>query len=418
MASTLSTRALKPSFFTLPPHLRTSAYQHTRPFSSTPPRRLTLVDLAIAAPTTLLNTLHTAGLPWYATLPTTALLVRGLLVYYIAALPARRSARIQSHLVPLASARSFLSHIKKPPPAQEAGVPKNAPPIWADKVNRQFRMFWKRWLELHMLGRAFGAPRFHPRGFVNFGVLIAVTEAIRMKCGSREGLLPLVLGPVEAIARQVDPERFPALAPQPTTTTAGTAEEQLVQRMEQARVVGEDGVTTVDLSQLRPEAVPSVYSAQLDPSLQTEGLSWCIDLTVPDPTFLLPTTLMLLMMANIVFRPTIDNRNKRATPTTTLAPKSIQDASEEAKQTLQAPPHQSVIDKYLPPITNFQRIGLVISMVFWAAMLKMPAAILLYFLPSLVVGWVQQRYLDWKVPVVAPIQACRRPLRLKVRKAV
>jgi len=70
----------------------------------------------------------------------------------------------------------------------------------------------------------------------------------------------------------------------------------------------------------------------------------------------------------------------------------------------------------MPPITNLQRIGLCITILFWFAALKMPAAILLYFVPSLMMGWVQRVWLERKVPVLPPIMACRRPLRYRVKK--
>ncbi|KAI7600898.1 hypothetical protein KC346_g13070, partial [Hortaea werneckii] len=84
MATPLRTRALRPSLFHLPPALRVSAFQATtaqRSFTSTS-APFTLVDLAVTPPSYLLDLLHTSlGLPWYAVLPATALVVRSSLLY-------------------------------------------------------------------------------------------------------------------------------------------------------------------------------------------------------------------------------------------------------------------------------------------------------------------------------------------------
>ncbi|KAK5127333.1 hypothetical protein LTR85_006672 [Meristemomyces frigidus] len=424
----LTTRVARASILTLPPHLRVAAYQQSRSFSASAPRKLTLVDIAVAGPTALIDTLHsTAGLPWYAVLPTAAILVRGMLVYYLSALPARRAAQVQSSLVPLASARTL--HKLNNPAAQQREQVLPAP---LKPLSRMIRAFWERNVELHRLGKQFGAPKFHPRGVLNFGMLIAFTEAIRMKCNSREGLLPLVLSPFEAVARTLYPDRYPA-APVAPEASAEPDEEAL----QAATTADEDGMTSIDLSRLRGAEEPSthVYSAYFDPTLKDEGFSWCMDLTAPDPTLLLPTALALTMATNIIFRPTAGRPKtssppplaSHATPTSTQLPVALPGAYDQHTTTPitstpgapDAPPSpdpRGVLAKYLPPITNLQRIGLCITILFWFAALKMPAAILLYFVPSLIVGALQRRWLDRKVPVLPPVQPCRRPLRYKVRK--
>ncbi|KAK4541217.1 hypothetical protein LTR36_008133 [Oleoguttula mirabilis] len=403
----LASRAARASLFHLPPPLRVATYHQSRAFSASAPRNFTLVDIAVAGPSALVDSLHNTGLPWYATLPTAAVLVRGVLVYYLSALPARRAARVQANLVPLASARTLHKLNDANAQARLQKLPPSLRPL-----SRMIRGYWFRSLELHKLGKLFGAPRFHPRGILNFGMLIAFTEAIRIKCGSREGLLPLVLSPFEWVAMQTMPGQFPTVAP---PEPSGLGEEQL----QAATTVSEDGMTSIDLSQLRVAQPGHAHSAHLDPTLTDEGLFWCLDLTAPDPTFLLPTLLSLTMAANIIFRPTA-GKPKASSPAAAtpraLTTSEEQIASPEARKILQAPPAQGILSRYIGPMNFGQRIGLCISIVFFFAALKMPAAILLYFIPSMIMGGLQRMWLDRKVPITPPIQPCRRPLRFKVRK--
>lgn len=56
------------------------------------------------------------------------------------------------------------------------------------------------------------------------------------------------------------------------------------------------------------------------------------------------------------------------------------------------------------------------SIVLVAVVAKLPAAVLLYMVPSMVFTWLQGRWLDWKYPLPEVIKPCRRPVRIKVRK--
>lgn len=426
MSSLLSTRATRTSLLSLPPHLRTSTYLQTRPFSASPTRKLTLVDLAVAGPNAIITAIHSTGLPWYAALPTAALLVRGVLVCYISALPARRAARIQSNLVPLAAARAQWKTNSPEAKARRADQPNGV-----RALDRMFSSVYYRTMELHHLGKLFGASRFHPRGLINFGMLIAFTEAIRMRCGTREGLLPMLLSPLEELKKMMEPPGESAAAAGSTAApTSGavpaTGASDAVMAVDPDSAAS--AASTVDLSQANPEALSRAYSAYFDPTLQSEGLSWCLDLTAPDPTFILPTALAIGMATNIIYRPTSASRAPPKQPTTSTTiptqpvsqtqddPASTPAADAEAQATLSAPPAKGPIERLLPPITNLQRLGLCVVMFFWFAALKMPAAILLYFVPSLMVGYLQRIWLEKKIRVVPPIQACRRPLRYRVRK--
>lgn len=434
MASLLSPRTPSTSLLRLPSHLRTSAYQCTlsRSFSASPPRKLSLIDIAVAPPTYLLDTLHSLGLPWSTALPISAVLIRGVVIYYFSILPGRKAAQIQSHLTPLAAVKALQRH-ESPERRELRRQRQKGMPITVRRLSDVIGKFIAQQQELHKLGKTFGAPRWRWRGLANFGVLIAMTEAIRMKCAAREGLLPLVISPFQWIGRTVRPDLFPT--PPPMTQEA--KDEALEARMEEATTVDAHGNVTYDFTRLSPaQADEAKYTAYFDPSLQQEGIAgWCMDLTVPDPTLMLPVMLGLGMAANIIFRPTAGARPQASQgplsrgpaippkPATTKPTASSDldtvdpSANASAQATLSAPPYTPPkFLGFLPPVTNAQRIGLVIAMAFGFAALKMPAAILLYFIPSLAVGWVQRRWLDVKYPLRAPIGQCARPLRMRVRR--
>ena len=131
--------------------------------------------------------------------------------------------------------------------------------------------------------------------------------------------------------------------------------------------------------QLEPLAAPDTMASYLDPTLQTEGLNWCSDLTVADPTGLLPLTLLATMCSTVLYQ-------------------SVAGASK------------------LTNLTFMQRVGLCFAFLFFLVSQQMPAGILLYFIPSLAAGWLQSRYVSWKHPISPAIQPCARPVRMKIRQ--
>ncbi|TKA24771.1 hypothetical protein B0A50_05759 [Salinomyces thailandicus] len=411
MATTFFHRAVRPSFFSLPPALRLALHHPHLPraFSATPTRKLSLVDVAVTPPTYLLDALHATGLPWFAALPAAAVLVRGVLVYYLSVLPSYRAARIQANLVPLAFARAH-GHNSSPAAMRRREV---LPPRWV-QLDFYIRGFCDRQMQLHRLGKQFGAPRFHPRGVLNFVALIAFTESIRMKCASHEGLLPIVLWPFEKVARLVNPGTSSTPPPTPPPDPAAKAGSFTDDQLRAATITNPDGTTSIDPTLLISQAPasppdPSAYAAYFDPTLQNEGLPWCLDLTAADTTFILPTTLAVVTAANIIFgSPTQARRPPPSYPNLS----NPTTAKGQAPNVDIAPPRRSLI----PRLTNFQRIGLSITLGFWFVALKIPAGILLYFVTSLLVGRLQRRWLEIRMPPLTPVQPCTRPLRFRVRK--
>ncbi|KAI6901160.1 hypothetical protein KC318_g8192 [Hortaea werneckii] len=424
MATPLRTRALRPSLFHLPPALRVSAFQATaaqRTFSSTS-APFSLVDFAVTPPAYLLDLLHTSlGLPWYAVLPATALVVRSSLLYFLSARNDRRKEGLRANLFPVAAAR-VTRQLTSPEAEQKRR--RTAPFLrpYFEAVNG----WLTRRNEFRTLEKQFGISPFRGGWLVNFGVLIAVTEAVRMRCGSREGLLPLALHPFEKMREALNgksPTPSPgsaAASGEGAAAARGLSEDQL----RAAMVTDANGNVTVDLAQLQHAAqdlppAPTAYSASFDPSLQLEGLPWCLDLTLPDSSFILPTSLVLIIAAGIIFKPGQSFSKPRSPPSAKpSAPNNTTPSPSPTQQQPLTPPY-----RLLPRITNLQRLHLSILFPFWLVALQFPAAIVLYIASSSAIATLQRWWVYRKMmggggvgAAAGGIQPCRRPLRLKVRK--
>ncbi|EME44551.1 hypothetical protein DOTSEDRAFT_130544 [Dothistroma septosporum NZE10] len=385
---------LRARLFHLPPSIRASVFQQSvskRSFSATNARKADLATTIAGGPGVLLDTLHTF-MPWYIAIPTAAVLVRGVLVYYAAALPNRKRAIIRRHLYPLWNfqARYAWSKYKQHEldKHRRGGRTLSHTAAWM-----LVRRIWINAVASHKTGSLYGAPVFSGRSLFNFGMMIAFTEALRIKCGSREGLLPILLHPIEwAKNTLADPVANGAVEAQTMTP-----DELLAQRLEMAREIQKIGELPKDLTDaellqqshhLSPLNAPE-YAAYLDPTLQAEGLSWCSDLTAVDPTFGLPIALSLTIAASAFLRSAADQL-KAAAPVKDRGP--------------------------LADLTLKQRATLTISLIFFFMAIKLPAALLLYLVPSFAVGLLQSRWLDLRYPLPAIIQPSKRPMRVKVKK--
>ncbi|KAI6811111.1 hypothetical protein KC342_g17789 [Hortaea werneckii] len=428
MAPPLRTRALRPALFHLPPALRVSAFQATtaqRTFSSTS-SPFTLLDIAVTPPSYLLDLFHDSlGLPWYAVLPATALVVRSSLLYFLSSRNDRRKQGLEANLTPVAAAR-VTRQLNSPEVVQK--LSRTLPFL------RPFSVGFNRWFtsrsEFRTLQKQFGISRPRGGGLLNFGVLIAVTEAVRMRCGTREGLLPLALHPFEKMrealtgkAPSPSPPEHAAASGEGAASARGLSEDQL----RAAMVTDADGNVTVDFAQLQQAAqdlppAPTAYSASFDPSLQLEGLPWCLDLTLPDTTFILPTSLVLIIASGIIFRPGQSfSKPPRSPPSAKPSPAAPPPPSSSPTQQQPPPIPSTPPYRLLPRITNLQRLQLSILFPFWLAALQFPAATVLYIASSSAITqlqklWVYRKMMSGGGGAAAGIQPCRRPLRLKVRK--
>ncbi|CZT25438.1 uncharacterized protein RCC_11170 [Ramularia collo-cygni] len=425
---------LRPSLYALPPSLRASLYQQhqqqQRSFSASAARKSPLSDALLYCPTLLLDVLHT-GLPWHTAIPLSAILVRTLLVYHISALPARKAAITRVNLHPLSAARFRSEYISYRERAADEKIQDAAngrtisePEMAIMAIRMKIMRGFMAVRSSHRTGKEYGAPAFTWwRSPVNFGVLIAMTEAVRVKCGAREGLLSFL---AKSIDQHVDPET--------ARRAAMTPDEILVERLEAAYAAkqqsagtpaqpvmeGEEGMSFMDeestspaLQDMASDQLPAlntnIYAGVQDPSLKTEGLAWFPDLTLADSTLLLPFGLSTAIALTVLTRP---NPN----PAPVIQTKKNENQTPKDDDPLAAlaalPPQKSPLDK----LSTGQKLGLSVSLVFFFVAAKLPAAVLLYLIPSTVCGWLQTRWLDMKYPLPQMVTPCVRPVRVKVRK--
>lgn len=444
----------------LPSNLRVAVYQHHfRHFSVSTPKRFNLVDAAAAGPTLLLQAVHALGLPWCIALPATAVLVRSTFVYYLGTLPNRKAQARRAGLIPLANAR-LLWQLRK----QAATLPviTHADVSGVAKLQRTYFM-WEKWHTVSGdMAKQWGAARWTWRRFINFGILIAFTESVRRLCGAREGLLPLLLGPFQSLGRKILPELFD-LSDKYAGAVPQEADRymQMATKMRDAQQVQLDASTATDRGAFSGEGAfdPSIHAEGLqhtalgadaqaalqnhvnvvannsypwfDPTLQTEGFAWCTDLTLPDPTFMLPLALSASLAAATLLAPRVKGDVEKTPPAAKSEIEEHPSDPERPRRDLtedtiirrlaDRPPPQTPWQKLnntrlMEGITNAQRLYLCFSILMFFVALRMPAAVLLYFIPSTWTGIVQTRLLDQRYPLRPMATRCTRPIRVKHRK--
>lgn len=467
--------APRPSILHLPPHLRVSAYQQhlriRRNFSASTPQKSSLLDIAVAGPSAILDSLHNVlGLPWYATLPTSALIVRGIFVHYLVNKPNHRSAQLNTNLVTLAQASVSPNTRKLKNKSSVQDVLKaSMAPIW----------------EYRALRKRLGIASRYPRSLLGFGVLIAMAEAIRMKAGRREGLLSVILSPFEWIMRkgketigigikERGTEAGSASASAISNGTAavsnaastsaedtktmldplvgGVQHEVLNTATSDSSLVSSAGLdSTTELISLADEsnATWQPLTRLPDPTLQTEGIpGWCIDLTQPDPTYILPMALFAFIVSNTIFRrhnlsppsPTAAAAMAKAKsaqclaqyqsliepgyslPSKIRAAQVLKHAELESEKLLSSksdpePPPVPLLEKLgIRNMTNLGRIQIMLGAIFSMMATQMPAAILLYVVSNMAIAFVQRLWMDIKLPIPPPITACKRPVKYRAQR--
>ena len=378
------------AFLRLPSSPRVVSLQQssTRSFSASAPRKdINFVEIIAAPPLAVLNGFHTIGLPWYAAIPATALLIRGIFGYYASAVPSRRRAQTRLNLQPVLYASNALD---------------------MQNGNLQKKELWQRMVQqmkkIHRYGKPFGGGIASSLPLVNFATLIATSEAIRMKCGARDGLLSLIALPLESIGRLIAPGAF-----RKVEDGADVRAQEIVERLEQVRQVrlqqaGEQVEGGGSAANATPENIyeavqpvgPPVVNTEashFDPSMQLEGFEFCADLTAMDYSLILPSMTVGVMLLNVVLQ---------------RPPPRVMDSFQPKKS---GP--ENFIRQHATPMKALQ-LGII--SVFGMALARFPAALSLYFFSSVAIGLVQRLFLDIKMPLRRPIRRCVRPNRIRARK--
>ncbi|KAH7389595.1 60Kd inner membrane protein-domain-containing protein [Phaeosphaeria sp. MPI-PUGE-AT-0046c] len=189
----------------------------------------------------MMNLLH-ANVPWYAVLPLTAFITRGVLVTTAGSWARSLMARY----VGLHPLRQALAFQKRHEVLNRGNFrnPQEAMLVLKSEIKAEVDKLDRRW-SVTLSGQVGWTLAQIP-------IFFAMAEVIRQKCSARDGLLAMTT----SIFRSED---------------AQTA-------------VGDTAITT---------------SAWFEPSLATEGILWFPDLLIPDPTGVLPFIVSGLMFTNI-----------------------------------------------------------------------------------------------------------------------
>lgn len=424
MASLLSPRTINRSLLALPPHLRSFTYNNARAFSSTHSQKIDLVSLAVAGPNLILDSIHSLGIPWHTTIPLTAILARTTLIYYLSVRPSRRKRELYNHLTPLTHAHVIRHMNSDTERNRRRQMREENQSEGARRFDASLTRFFAFWRERRKLASAYGAGPPVPWSLVNFGMLIAFTEAIRLKCGRQEGLLSMILGPFQwindklqgtegigmRVGEQVNRDPAEILAAKLEASRAAHVASQEQAALAQAPsgmnpnidtilLTGDDLQQSANVAQadIIQQAAIDPTSPYFDPTLQTEGLAWCTNLTLPDPTFSLSLIFCATVTTSVILRSRASTYTPNITSSTTATSTNPSTRS------------------YLR-ITNGQRITILFMWLLSLGSVNMPAGIVLYLTSGLAAGFLQQGWLERRRPIVPAIQPCRRPVRMKVKR--
>lgn len=217
----------------------------TRAFHASTPRQDPLVDAILYLPHELMSLVHTA-LPWYAAIPITAFITRGLLVTTFGT----RSRALMARYIGLQPLREALAYKKRDEVLKRGGFRTVKQGILAvsKEIKEVTSAIDKRW-NVSLSGQIMWT-------FGQLPIFVAMAEVIRQKCGAHDGLVGMAI----------------------------------------AAVRGEGTTMTNEIGETVARVTPSAY---FEPSLATEGMLWFPDLLVPDPTGTLPFIASAIMFANI-----------------------------------------------------------------------------------------------------------------------
>lgn len=223
-----------------------SAARCRRAFHASAPRKYPVLDAILYLPHEMMNMLH-GHMPWYATIPLTAFITRGMLVT-TAGTWARSLLARYIGLHPLRQALAFQ---KRDEILRRGNFrdPKQAMLMVKYEVRNEVNKLDKRW-KVSLAGQISWT-------FAQIPIFFAMAETIRRKCGARDGLLGMAF-------------------------SSGTGEDIVI------------GEASGDVSQ-----VDGALSSYFEPSLANEGMLWFPDLLLPDPTGVLPFVVSGIMFANV-----------------------------------------------------------------------------------------------------------------------
>ena len=295
----------------LPPPIRVNIYRHTlsRQFHATTPKQFTVPSIAnpLYWPHEALVALHSIGLPWAAVIPISAVLVR-LAITLTLTYPSHLAASRRASLRPLLTG------------LQRAAKQSGKFAQWSDaEVQASVA---------RAQGSATGFWRAQPwrtaTPLLQLPVFVGFVETLRAVAGAGVGFFGAIR---ERVLR--------AWAP-------GAA------------------LDAVDLEYHRDD--------WFEPSFREEGLAWFQDLTVPDPTGVLPVVAPALLLSNLVVSMGLYN---------------------DAKSVLDSLAGRAALT-----------LGIVITVALWRAAPVMPSGLLYFWACSSACALLSKLWLDMRYPIL------------------
>ncbi|KAG9908191.1 hypothetical protein KCU94_g3445, partial [Aureobasidium melanogenum] len=217
-----------------------------------------LPDYVAFLPVACLESLHSTGLPWFAAIPLSAVLIRSLVIYPLFQRPLREKLVDRAQTQPLVDAhmsvvrRILDRNTHKDSPWRKPNLVMNA---WHRRRHLQVTMFDRK---LHFGHRT-----------MMFMTTILVSDGLRRIMGAKEGLLKFILGPLDWTVSWLIPTPQKDQTSAETSnapTGAPTSAQDLLSATETAQEAAGD------LAQEASTAVAGhVNSAWFDPTLLTQG---------------------------------------------------------------------------------------------------------------------------------------------------
>ena len=370
------------------------------------------VSILTAAPILLMDSLHSLGLSWATVIPCTALILRGGITYHFLMKPQRKAQQQRVAIIPLIHAYTIM-YRERPEVQKQLDFYR----LRKQRVNGNLYMAWTRrkasvlaWWNLGYLSgqgrwRTFGSP------FVNFGILVTAMEAIRIKCGGRDGVLSLLLTPAtrvfEGVLEGLEANKN-RIVEYVATSLGFVPPVQPTPGMPDTANAIQNPVDTTASA----DATSSLISSHVDPTLQTEGPWFCPDLTAVDPSGVLSAGVFAAIAIPAILSPQKPRPDLPTRFSSTKTQSSTPNSNNPSSILNLTPPPRSKLEM----MTGGSKFQLLFAVYILFASLKMPAGMLLYMIGSWTIGFVQRVWLDVKYPTVRPIEPCLRPVRQRERR--
>jgi hypothetical protein len=427
-----------------------------RSFHSSSPQQSilhTALDSLVSVPHSTITTLHTAlGLPWWASLTGTALLLRTCIIAPLIQLPLRKKTQEALDLMPLRLANQLVQRDKYRAEISQRNRLNGAA---AERSFRrglqraialqdaQFRRRWRLWGRMKMF--------FFTLNQVP--IFLVVVEAVRRMAGQPVGFLGSIVESIERMLRVQDGD---------ASASGNTAVSQEIGKVEMPMDYLEKVASNLNQLETVSDATASAalnLSAYYDPTFTTGGFLWFPDLTATDPHWVLPIlvgwTMLSVQLGNRYLRDktalmadrantveagadttqgrirtgkeveaaVMKSMRPKVSVKSTVKPSAMPIKTVSTPSLLSSPKptmtssHASTnTNPILNPLTKGQKrservFKIMASFLFFSPLIlvQFPAGVLWYWWSSSVFAFLSDRILDWWMPLRKPIVPPKRP---------